>query len=198
MTSTPLQLAVMTARVATGRQVRPRLVRAVGDLVLPAPEAPLIDVEHEYLDIVRAGMNAVTNEWGTAARSRLDDPEWLLAGKTGTSQVYAITAEDRARGLAEPEDLPWARRDHALFVCYMPYENPRYACSVVIEHGIGGARAAGPKARDIMKAVAEKDPASRQPLDPRTLARARGHQGRPARSPRQVESRLPSTPSVQV
>ena len=119
-------------------------------------------------------MNAVTNEWGTAARSRLDDPDWLLAGKTGTSQVYAITTEDRARGLAKPEDLPWARRDHALFVCYMPYENPRYACSVVIEHGIGGARAAGPKARDIMRAVAEKDPASRRPLDPRTVARAPG------------------------
>lgn len=174
VTSTPLQLAVMSARVATGRAVRPRLVRAVGDLILPAPEAPLVDVDQDYLAVVRAGMNAVTNEYGTAARSRIDDPDWQLAGKTGTSQVYAITAEDRARGLAEPEDLPWARRDHALFVCYMPYENPRYACSVVVEHGIGGSRAAGPKARDIMKAVAEKDPASRAPLDPRTLARAAG------------------------
>lgn len=172
VTSTPLQLAVMAARVATGRAVRPRLVRAVGDLVLPAPEAPQIDVDHDYLSVVRAGMNAVTNEWGTAARSRIEDPDWQMAGKTGTSQVYQITAEDRARGLDEPEDLPWARRDHALFVSYMPYENPRYACSVVVEHGIGGSRAAGPKARDIMKAVAEKDPASRTPLDPRTLARA--------------------------
>ncbi len=174
VTSTPLQLAVMSARVATGKAVRPRLVRAVGDLILPAPEAPLIDVDQDYLAVVRAGMNAVTNEYGTAARSRLDDPDWQMAGKTGTSQVYAITAEDRARGLAKPEDLPWARRDHALFVSYMPFENPRYACSVVVEHGIGGARAAGPKARDIMKAVAEKDPASRTPLDPRSLARASG------------------------
>ncbi len=174
VTSTPLQLAVMTARLATGKAVRPRLVRAVGDLILPPPEAPLIDVDQDHLAVVRAGMNAVTNEYGTAARSRLDDPEWQLAGKTGTSQVYAITAEDRARGLAEPEDLPWARRDHALFVCYMPYDNPRYACSVVVEHGIGGSRAAGPKARDIMKAVAEKDPASRTPLDPRSLVRVSG------------------------
>ncbi|PQA87341.1 penicillin-binding protein 2 [Hyphococcus luteus] len=172
VTSTPLQLAVMAARVATGRAVRPRLVRAVGDLVLPAPEAAPIDVDHDYLSVVHAGMNAVTNEWGTAARSRIEDPDWQMAGKTGTSQVYQITAEDRARGLDKPEDLPWARRDHALFVSYMPYENPRYACSVVVEHGIGGSRAAGPKARDIMKAVAEKDPASRTPLDPRTLARA--------------------------
>ncbi len=174
VTSTPLQLAVMTARVASGRAVRPRLVRAVGDIVLPAPDAPLIDINHDYLKAVRAGMNAVTNEYGTAARSRLEDPKWQLAGKTGTSQVYQITAADRERGLAEPEDLPWARRDHALFVCYMPYENPRYACSVVVEHGIGGSRAAGPKAREIMRAVAEKDPASRPTIDPNSLAQRRG------------------------
>ncbi len=169
VTSTPLQLCVMAARIASGRAVRPRLVRAVGDLVLPEPSAPLIDVDHDYLNVVRAGMNAVTNEYGTASRSRLEDPNWQLAGKTGTSQVYRITAEDRAKGLAKPEDLPWERRDHALFVCYMPYENPRYACSVVIEHGIGGARAAGPKAREIMRAVAAKNPAARMPIDPRTL-----------------------------
>jgi len=120
----------------------------------------------------------VTNEYGTAARSRLEDPEWQLAGKTGTSQVYQITAEDRARGLAEPEDLPWQRRDHALFVCYMPYENPRYACSVVVEHGIGGSRAAGPKAREIMRAVAEKNPAALPTIDPASLASARGRNAR--------------------
>ncbi len=169
VTSTPLQLAVMAARVATGRAVRPRLVRAVGELVSPAPETQIIDINQDYLNVVRAGMNAVTNEGGTAARSRLQDPAWQMAGKTGTSQVYRITAEDRARGLAKPEDLPWERRDHALFVSYMPYENPRYACSVVIEHGIGGSRAAGPKAREIMRAVAAKDPAARMAIDPRSL-----------------------------
>ena len=170
-TATPLQLCVMAARVASGRAVRPRLVRAVGDLILPAPVAPAIDVDPAHLQVVRAGMNAVTNEGGTAARSRLEDPNWQLAGKTGTSQVYAITAEDRAKGLAKPEDLPWARRDHALFVSFMPFENPRYACSVLVEHGIGGSRAAGPKAREIMRKVAERDPASRQTIDPRELVR---------------------------
>ena len=99
----------------------------------------------------------------------MTEPEWQLAGKTGTSQVYAITAEDRAKGLAKPEDLPWARRDHALFVSYMPYENPRYACSVIVEHGIGGSRAAGPKAREIMRAVAEKNPSILPAFDPRTM-----------------------------
>lgn len=171
VTATPLQLCVMASRVASGRVVRPRLVRAVGDLVPPVPEAPLIDIDLDYLSVVRTGMNAVVNEWGTAARSRIDDPDWQLAGKTGTSQLYHITNEERARGLTKPEDLPWARRDHALFISFMPYENPRYACSVLVEHGIGGSRAAGPKARDIMKAVAKKDPASRLAIDPRKLAR---------------------------
>ncbi len=170
-TATPLQLCVMAARVATGRAVRPRLVRAVGDLILPAPNAPAIDVNPAHLDVVREGMNAVTNEYGTAARSRLEDPDWQLAGKTGSSQVFRITAEERARGLTKQEDLPWARRDHALFVSYMPFENPRYACAVLVEHGIGGSRAAGPKARDIMRKVAERDPSSRQTVDPRELVR---------------------------
>lgn len=170
VTATPLQLCVMTARVATGRAVRPRLVRAVGDLILPAPNASPIDVDPKHLAVARAGMNAVVNEYGTAARSRIEDPNWQLAGKTGTSQLYHITNEERARGLTKPEQLPWRRRDHALFISYMPYENPRYACAVLVEHGIGGSRAAGPKARDIMKAVAEKDPASKPAFDPRTLA----------------------------
>ncbi|MEL7486156.1 MAG: penicillin-binding transpeptidase domain-containing protein, partial [Pseudomonadota bacterium] len=167
VTATPLQLCVMAARVASGRVVRPRLVRAVGDLVLPTPDAPEIDVDPRFLEAPRAGMNAVVNEWGTAARSRIDDPDWQLAGKTGTSQLYRITNEERARGLSKPEDLPWTRRDHASFICFMPYENPRYACSVLVEHGIGGSRAAGPKARDIMKAVAAKDPSSLPAIDPR-------------------------------
>lgn len=178
-TSTPLQLCVMAARVASGNAVRPRLVRAVGDLILPAPKAPAIDINPAYLDVVRAGMNAVTNEYGTAARSRLEDPDWQMAGKTGSSQVFRITAEDRARGLTKQDDIPWARRDHALFVSFMPFENPRYACAVLVEHGIGGSRAAGPKAREIMRKVAERDPAARQSIDPRELVRA-GAPGREA------------------
>jgi penicillin-binding protein 2 len=171
-TATPLQLCVMSARIATGRAVRPRLVRAVGDLILPAPNAPSIGVNPEHLEVVREGMNAVTNEYGTGTRSRLEDPEWQLAGKTGSSQVFRITAEERARGLTKQEDLPWRRRDHAVFVSFMPFENPRYACCVLVEHGIGGSRSAGPKARDIMRKVAEKDPSSRPALDPREFVRA--------------------------
>jgi penicillin-binding protein 2 len=171
VSTTPLQLAVMAARLATGREIRPRIVRLKGDLVLPQPVAPKIDIPEEYLAVVRAGMNAVTNEpGGTAWRSRLEEPEWQIAGKTGTSQVYRITAEERARGLKKPEDLPWARRDHALFVCYGPFDSPRYACAVVVEHGIGGARMAGPKAREIMRAVLTKDPAKLKPIGPEAVA----------------------------
>ena len=175
VTSTPLQLAVMAARIATGREVRPRIVRMRGDLDVPSQPAPPIDIDPAFFEVARAGMDAVTNEpGGTAYRSRLEDPAWRLAGKTGTSQVYQITAEERARGLTKPEDLPWARRDHALFVCYAPFDNPRYACSVVVEHGIGGARMAGPKARDIMAAVTRKNPSALPAWDPRKVAGVAG------------------------
>ncbi len=169
--STPLQLAVLAARVASGRQVKPRIVRMRGDLVVPEPSAPPIDIEPSYFDVARAGMDAVVNEiGGTAWRSQLEKPEWRMAGKTGTSQIYRITAEERARGVTKGEDLPWHRRDHALFMCYAPFDAPRYACAVVIEHGIGGSRIAGPKARDIMNVVMAKDPASLPTVDPRAVA----------------------------
>jgi penicillin-binding protein 2 len=171
VSTTPLQLAVMAARIATGREVRPRIVRLRGDLALPQPVAARIDIPDEYFQVVRAGMNAVTNEvGGTAWRSRLEEAEWQIAGKTGTSQVYRITEEERRRGLTKPDDLPWERRDHALFVCYGPYDSPRYACAVVVEHGIGGARMAGPKAREIMRAVLTKDPAKLKPIGPDAIA----------------------------
>jgi penicillin-binding protein 2 len=170
VTATPLQLAVMAARLSTGKEVRPRIVRVRGDLELPPQPFSDIDIDQKFFSTIRDGMDAVVNEpGGTAVKSALERPEWRLAGKTGTSQVYQITAAERARGLTKPEDLPWERRDHALFVCFAPFENPRYACSVVVEHGIGGARMAGPKARDIMRAVMEKNPSALKPHDPRRL-----------------------------
>ncbi|MBD4806704.1 penicillin-binding protein 2, partial [Xanthomonas citri pv. citri] len=75
---------------------------------------------------------------GTARRMRIIREDWRMAGKTGTSQVRNITAAERARGVVSNEQLPWNRRDHALFVCYAPFEAPRYAVSVVVEHGGGG------------------------------------------------------------
>ena len=94
-------------------------------------------------------MFAVSNE-GTAYRSRFVDPANLMAGKTGTSQVRNITAAERASGVTKNEQLPWNRRDHALFVAFAPYDNPRYAVAQIVEHGGGGSTAAAPIARDIL------------------------------------------------
>lgn len=147
--TSPLQLAVMTARIATGRAVVPRLVRSVDGREVPVEEAPGIGISEEILRKIRSGMYAVMNaERGTAKSSRIADEALLMAGKTGTSQVRNITAAERARGVISNDQLPWNRRDHALFVGYAPYTNPRYAVSVVVEHGGGGSTAAAPIARD--------------------------------------------------
>lgn len=149
--ASPLQLAVMTARIATGKEVRPRLVRAIDGVAEPVPDFPDLGLHPLNLRIARGGMDAVMNgKSGTALRSRIIAPEWRMAGKTGTSQVRNITAAERARGVVKNEQLPWARRDHALFVCYAPIEAPRYAVSVVVEHGGGGSAVAAPIARDIL------------------------------------------------
>ena len=148
--STPMQLAVMSARLASGREVQPRIVRAREGTPLPEPEFPSLGIPEAHLNFVRDGMDAVVNgRRGTAGRSKVTG-EYRMAGKTGTSQVRNITAEERARGVTSNEQLPWNRRDHALFVAYAPIEDPRYAVSVVVEHGGGGSAVAAPIARDVL------------------------------------------------
>ena len=148
--STPLQLAVMTASIASGRAVAPPLVRSVDGVPVDAPEPPPLGVSDRALELVRGGMDSVSNGGrGTAGRSRTVG-EMRIAGKTGTSQVRNITAEERARGVTSNDQLPWNRRDHALFVGYGPVVAPRYAVSVIVEHGGGGSTAAAPPARDIL------------------------------------------------
>jgi penicillin-binding protein 2 len=149
--TSPLQLAVMTARLATGRGVVPRLVREVDGKEMPVLSAPPLGIEGSQLRAVQEGMFGVVNgERGTAKSSRIVDAAMVMAGKTGTSQVRNISAAERARGVISNEDLPWNRRDHALFVGYAPYDNPKYAVSVVVEHGGGGSVAAAPIARDVI------------------------------------------------
>jgi penicillin-binding protein 2 len=148
--ASPLQLAVYVARIASGTAVKPRLVRAIGGAPVPVEPAPELAIDPRFLNVVRGGMYAVSNEGGTAARSRIADPAMLMAGKTGTSQVRIITAAERAAGVTKNEQLPWNRRDHALFVAFAPYERPRYAISLIVEHGGGGSAAAAPIARDIL------------------------------------------------
>lgn len=149
--TSPLQLAVMTSRIATGRAVQPRLVKSVNSIETPIAEAPPLDVPTSLLNAIRQGMWSVSNgQRGTARRSRIVAEGIEMAGKTGTSQVRNITAAERAAGVVNNADLPWERRDHGLFVAYAPFDKPRYAVAVVIEHGGGGSTAAAPPARDIL------------------------------------------------
>ncbi len=146
--TSPLQLAVMTARIASGRHVVPRLVHMVGTEVQPMASQEPLDMNPEHLAAVRNGMYEVmNNERGTAKRSRVVDETMLMAGKTGTAQVRNFSQSEEPTA---NEDLPWKLRDHALFVCYAPYDAPRYAVSVVVEHGGGGSLAAAPIARDVL------------------------------------------------
>ncbi|MFO8128056.1 penicillin-binding protein 2 [Yoonia sp.] len=149
--SSPLQLAIMTARIATGRTVTPRLIRLIDGLEQPSGLGDSLGINENTLRRIRASMVDVCNHRrGTAYGSRITDEAHKMAGKTGTSQVRRITPEERAAGVTRNEDLPWERRDHALFVGYAPYDNPRYAVSVVVEHGGGGSSVAAPIARDII------------------------------------------------
>ncbi|WP_052071713.1 penicillin-binding protein 2 [Sphingopyxis sp. MWB1] len=142
----PLQLAVMTARMASGRSLYPRLINRKFDNN-PLPLRP------EALEIARAGMDAVVNGAGTAVRSRLPLDGITMGGKTGTAQVRGLASGSRGQSGA------WKYRDHGLFVCFAPVENPRYAASVVIEHGMGGSRAAAPVAKDIFTFLYDREKA---------------------------------------
>lgn len=151
MLASPLQLAVMTARLATGRDIAPRLIKSIDGVEQPSGGGETMGLNENNLRTLRRAMYAVSNDRrGTAYGSRIIEDTFRMAGKTGTSQVRNITAAERAAGVVRNEDLPWNRRDHALFVCFAPYDNPKYAVSVVIEHGGGGSSAAAPVARDVM------------------------------------------------
>ncbi|HEX4848404.1 MAG TPA: penicillin-binding protein 2, partial [Novosphingobium sp.] len=133
----PLQQAVMAARIASGKLLQPRLL-----LDRNTPPAPSMGFSQEHLDYVHKAMSDVVNGPGTAGRARLPIPDVLLAGKTGTAQVVGLNISDGKSG-------PWKYRDHGHFICYAPFDKPRYACAVVVEHG-GGSASAYPIARDVM------------------------------------------------
>ena len=161
----PLQLATYTARIATGRAVEPHMTRSIGGVLQPGtkPEDwPSLDMPERDLHLVREGMWQVVNDaGGTAPIARLGEGRGQMAGKTGSSQVRRVSRELRERGGFKSENLPWEYRPHALFVGYAPYDAPRYAVAVVVEHGNAGAATAGPVARDIMMETLRRDPANR-------------------------------------
>lgn len=162
---TPLQLATFAARLASGRAVQPHLTRKLGNAIQPGArteEWPSLGVSERSLQAIREAMWQVVNDpGGTAPLARLPDRTWQMAGKTGSSQVRRVSREMRESGKFDSEKLPWEFRPHALFVAYAPHDQPRYALSVVVEHGNAGAAMAAPIARDIMLATLQRDPANR-------------------------------------
>ena len=149
--ASPLQLAVMVSRVATGRNIQPRLVKAVDGVEQAILGGESLGLDPAHLASVRDGMTAVVNDQkGTAYGSRVVEETVQMAGKTGTSQVRNISAAERERGVTANDDLPWERRDHALFVAFAPADKPRLAVALIVEHGGGGSAAAAPIVRDIV------------------------------------------------
>jgi penicillin-binding protein 2 len=194
--TTPLQLAVMTARLASNRAVLPRLVHAIDGVEQPVPNYASLGISAASLEQVRRGMWEVSNHnRGTAYSSRIVAADFRMAGKTGTSQVFSITQAERDAGIRRQDQLPWNRRDHALFVAYAPDTDPRYAVSVVVEHGGGGSSVAAPIARDIILAAQSGGlpPLDAYPAPQRnrmeTLLREVGEQIGPAAEPVPARSR---------
>lgn len=169
--ATPLQLAVMTARIASGRQVAPRIIHSVNDIAVPIAEVAGLDMEGSKLRAVQMGMFEVVNgQHGTGRGSRIADATMQMCGKSGTAQVRNFSDAEKRDGATKNDALPWRLRDHALFVGFAPADAPRYAVSVVVEHGGGGSAVAGPIARDaLLRALTGGiPPLSAYPADQRT------------------------------
>ena len=164
--ATPLQIATMAARLVTGRQVVPHLIRA-GGLLPPGGDreppdfAPLRVTPHS-LNLVLDGMNAVVNEQGgTAYAARITDPAMAMGGKSGTSQVRRLAVTGREHGTEA--NIPWKDRDHSLFIAFAPVGAPRYVCATIVEHGGFGSAVCAPICRDVLTEVQRRDPARKVP-----------------------------------
>ena len=177
--STPLQLCLMTAQVANGGfEIKPRILvnekkdnlREYIKYKNENPNEPLpIDMlvsnfdlkplfrNQENINFVKDAMFAATNEaGGTSFRSRYNDQKFMFAGKTGSSQIKRFTELQRELEIKQ-KDIEYKDRDHALFVAFAPYKDPKYAISVVVEHGGTGSGSAAPIAKKIIKKVLERD-----------------------------------------
>ncbi len=154
--TTPIQLCLMTAHIGNGGyKIYPNLV--VGDKnENQIDKFSRLFTNSKNIKIVQDAMFASTNEVrGTSYKSRIDDPKYQFAGKTGTAQVKKITEKDRELDLKTFE-IPYEERDHALYVAYGPYKNPRYALSVIVEHGGSGGSTAAPMAKKLFKMIIDR------------------------------------------
>jgi len=161
--TTPIQLATMTSRMVNGGYaVTPKFTSSVEN----KEKAKKISINQKYLDIIKKGMFAVVNKpHGTAIMSRFKYKGQRMAGKTGTTQVRRISMKERQSGVMKQDELKWALRNHALYVGYAPAKNPKYAASVIIEHGGSGSAAAAPVGGKVLKKALELDPIKKNKRD---------------------------------
>jgi penicillin-binding protein 2 len=152
----PLQLCVQASRLANGRKaLHPRLIRSIGGVAQPSGAAfGDLPFEAEHIDFIRNAMVAVTTSGTAAAYGDLGLGDVRMAGKTGTAQAFNYASGHGAHGAVGE----WKYRDHAWFIAFAPTDVPRYAMSVLVEHGGFGAQAAAPRAREIMRVALLKDP----------------------------------------
>ena len=174
LTVNALEQCVMVSRLANAKKaLAPRLIRSVGGVEQPSGAAvPDLPFPAEHLDFIRAAMASVANDAGgtAAGAAKLDLGPIKMAGKTGTAQ-----AQNYAGGSRATLHLDWAKRDHAWFVAFAPYDDPRYALAVIVQHGGWGASAAAPKAREIMRVALLKDPEVRERIrNPASFVDTRG------------------------
>ncbi len=153
--TTPIQLCLMTAQIANGgHKIYPKLIlddnENKDDKFMP------IVKEKRNIKLIQEAMFSSTNEIrGTSYKSRIDDPKYQFAGKTGTAQVKKITAKDRELDL-DTLEIPYEERDHALYIAFGPYKNPRYAVSILVEHGGSGSSVAAPIAKRLFKKIIDR------------------------------------------
>jgi penicillin-binding protein 2 len=153
--TTPIQLCLMTAQIANGgHKIIPKLI--VDSKTDDEDKFSPIVEDAKNMKLVQDAMFSSTNEVrGTSYKSRIDDPKYQFAGKTGTAQVKRITKQDRELDL-DTSEIPYEERDHALYIAFGPYKNPRYAVSIVIEHGGSGGAVAAPLAKQLFKKIIDR------------------------------------------
>ena len=167
--TTPLQLCLMTAQIANGGYpIKPKIIvnnnplnfnevkKSIKEQNLLNKNTKLVK-NPKNLRIIQEAMFSSTNEIrGTSYRSRIDDKKYQFAGKTGTAQVKRISKRERELDL-KIEQIPYNDRDHALYIAYGPYVNPRYALSIIVEHGGSGSKAAAPIAKELFKLIIDRE-----------------------------------------
>ena len=175
--TTPIQLCLMTAQIANGGyKIKPKILtddnQLTSEQVIKALENSKLNNLYEPLflnqkniKIIQEAMFSSTNELrGTSYKSRIDDPKYQFAGKTGTAQVKRISKRERELDL-KTFQIPYEERDHALYVAFGPYVNPRYALSIIVEHGGSGSSAAAPMAKKLFKIIIDKHQLRKQSPD---------------------------------